>query len=168
MKHFKVFVLDDSPHVIEWVERRIRGAQALGQLDPALPVDVTAIQVKLEPSLINSAQWVFSHSTSHALASACERAPDLVLVDYGFVDPTLAAQLQQEATTREIMGEDLKGKVLTAYDLARWCGQDAPLDARTRSRIKKNLFESGRPVYLYSYPSREFRSICLPRRGVSS
>jgi CheY-like chemotaxis protein len=157
MQHFKVLVLDDSPHVIEWVERRIRGAQALGQLDPALPVEVMAIQVKLEPSSEDNARWEFSSDTARSLAAACEKPPDLVLVDYGFVDPAIVAQLQQEARTREITGEELKGKVLTAYDLARWCQEDAPLDARTRLRIRKNLFEAGRPVYLYSYPSRELR-----------
>lgn len=157
MHYFKVLVLDDSPLVLECVERRIQGARALGQLDPALPVDVTAIQVKLEPSLTDKEQWVFSATTANALAAACERVPDLILVDYGFADPALVSKLLQEAATREITREELKGKLLTAYDLARWCRNGAPLDGGARSRIIKNLFEAGRPVYLFTYPSREFK-----------
>jgi hypothetical protein len=155
IKNFRVLVLDDSSYAIECIKRRIQGARALGQLDPVLPVDVETILIELEPGMLDPEMWVFSAGTSRLLAAACERAPDLILVDYGFVDPSLGSQLRLQAASREITAEELKGKVLTAYDLARWCREQSPLDSHTRSRIRKNLFESGRPVYLYSYRARE-------------
>src|ERR1700704_303762 len=91
MRHFRVLVLDDSSYAIECIKRRIQGSRALGQLDPVLPVDVEAVLIELKPSVLNPETWVFSAGTSQLLAAACELAPDLVLVDYGFADPSLVS-----------------------------------------------------------------------------
>ena len=143
---FRVVVIDDNEDVCNRVSKRLVGPTSEGQPE----VSVSIVHVRLEEK--DSETWTFSKETFESLLNAASSPPDLVLVDYGFVDPNVSAQLREAGKHGELAPTDLDGKMLTVPELAEWTYEQGSEEQRTR--LQKNLFRSAQPVYLYTYTPR--------------
>ncbi|HJP95738.1 MAG TPA: hypothetical protein VJ843_00005 [Candidatus Saccharimonadales bacterium] len=151
---FRVLVLDDDQNVCLRVKKRIEGLKIQGQLDPAWPVEVHDVVLTLQEG--EKGDWTFHPDLAVRLAANCARKPDLIFIDYGYVNSQVMAALRNLAASKEIVADELQGKLLTPPDLAKWIRSSSSMPEHTRRLLIKNLIESGTTVYLYSYTSREF------------
>lgn len=151
---FRVLLLDDDKQVCDRVKKRIEGPKRLGQLDPVLPVEVSAVALRVQE--LERGQWSFDPAIVSELSKACTEPPDLIFIDFGYADASVINAFKKEAETREITAEELQGKVLTPLDLSDWIRSSSAIPEPTRRLLVKNLIECGKIVYLYSYASKEF------------
>ena len=115
---FRVLLLDDDKQVCDRVTKRIEGPKRLGQLDPALPVEVSAVALRVQE--LEPGHWSFDPAIINELSKACEGPPDLILIDFGYADSSVINAFKKDAETREISAQELQGKVLTPIDLSEW------------------------------------------------
>ncbi|HHT9112718.1 MAG TPA: TIR domain-containing protein [Candidatus Wunengus sp. YC65] len=155
---FRVVVLDDRQDSLRRIEKRISGGQTLGQLDPALPVSVHSVLVRLKkvPNSQNQEdRWTFDDAIVNDLLNAVSESPGLIFIDYGFADQqSVKPKLEEIAKERAITEADLEGRVLTAFALAKWVKSEVNVPDTVRRLLIKTFFETLSPVYLYSYTSQ--------------
>lgn len=152
---FYVIIIDDKLESCNRIERKITGGQTLGQLDPIIPVFAKSIHIKLEE--IGSAEkpeesnWTFSRETIPLLIDAAAQKPDMIIIDYIYVDVNVSATLQERAKQGLINEEMMSQRALSPVDLRRWVEETSELSGNDKNLILKNIFCCDCTVYLHTY-----------------
>jgi len=151
---FKVIVIDDKPEVCRSIAGKIDGPR--GMTDPEIRANVSVDQIVIDLQRKNETAnpmedtWTFHENVAEKLDRACKQPPDLIILDFFYVNSEVAGHLKAEAKSDSLLHDALQGRVLSPVDLYDWI-QDLPSDDPRKSLVLKNLFGAGCPVYLHSY-----------------
>ncbi len=152
---FYVIVLDDKEDVCLRIEDKIAGGPTPGQIDPLVPVHVKSIHITLteighsEDPL--KSRWTFAPPVLSALMEASVRKPDLIIVDYVYVNGEVAKVLKEKGECDQFNKDMMAERTLTPVDLRKWVEQAANAPSDETRTILTNLFNASCPVYLHTY-----------------
>jgi len=151
---FRIIVIDDDQETCNRVEERIAGIKEIEGLRKKVNIEVDKIKVDIIRG--EDGQWLISPVTIHTLIEKCQNKPDLIIGDYGYANEDVIKQLKEEAKSRKILSDELEGSVFTPVNVRDFIKENKNIPESSKKIIKKNFFSSGKPVILYSYPSKEF------------
>jgi len=160
---FYVVVIDDKINVCRRIEEKLTGGPSPGHIGPGMLVKVRTIHVALEEvgrsdNILNS-RWVFKRDVLSQLIEAGRKKPNLILIDYIYVDSEVSKVLKEKAIQGLVSEEMISNKVLTPVDLRIWAQGNSTLTTEEKNLILKNLFFADCPVYLHTYTPQGTSSV---------
>jgi hypothetical protein len=159
---FVVVVIDDKPDVCERIEKRVRRGPTPGQVDLNVPIEVSCVTVdtrRAEAAEKLGSAWTFAPSVFQQLLKAATSRPDLLIVDYVYVDRLLSQELKKLAREGSLDPASLKGRILTPEDLRKWVEGNVAAPADQRHKIIKNIFHARCPLYLHTHTPQGFSAV---------
>lgn len=118
-------------------------------------VSVAKVKVTVErsydhPEAVRD-RWVFAEETMSELLAAASQKADMVIVDYCYVDRTVALHFRDKARTEPVGEGEVENKSLTPKMLHDWCLSHDQVSEADKSLCLENLFYCCGPVYVHSY-----------------
>lgn len=163
---FNVVVIDDKEVSCNRIAEKLPGARrvTVGDTDVKIEVKVVHVRVRREdranqPELDS---WTFKSEIVGQLREAAAAKPDLLLVDYFYVDDRVSAHLKKVAVETEGAKIDTTGRALTPYDLRQWVETSDEIDGAHKAAILKGLFGFSGPLYLHTYTPQELKNMVGP------
>ena len=157
MRQFRVVVIDDDAEVLRRVSGRLSTIKREFEGD-TWRVDLSTVHVTVCPD--ESGRYIFADATVPALGAAFSVRPDLVLMDYGYIDPgVLEYWLERDKNGHEITAGDLAGQFLTTVELAlevRAAIDASQLDSAVLAHLQRHFLNFTGPLVLYTMTSRAF------------
>ena len=150
VRTFTVVIIDDKEICCRRIAQRIQGLRRIGDLDIAVVAKPVHVGVQSKGGT-DSSGWTFTPATLTGLSDAADSRPDLLVVDYIYIDDGVAAEMKGRALQTEVSRADRESSSLAPRDLRNWVENHADADGRQRRRIMKRIFESKGPLYLHSY-----------------
>jgi|WetSurMetagenome_2_1015567.scaffolds.fasta_scaffold30844_3 hypothetical protein len=155
-REFHVVAIDDKPEVCQSIKRKLEEVWAERDC-PRVTVIVHAVSVKLKREGIDvdplGDEWTFDDDMLPALSESCLVRPDVVFVDYTYMDQKVGDALKAAAASGQggLTKGMMQGRERMPADLRDWVENHKLLPRGDRKRILKNLFDTPCPVYMHSY-----------------
>lgn len=162
-RHYRVLLLEDDPLVLERLRDRLSTVEQYVAGDH-WRLELLPVRVCIEKT---GADFTFTRQTLDDIALAVRDGVDLVVVDYGYVNPEALAEARASAAAagRETMSkDDVRGKILTTEDLGEALAEyvkNTTIDSSLRRAVESHIVSSPKkiPVLLYSYTSAELYDV---------
>lgn len=153
---FTVVIIDDKEVCCRRIKQKIQGIRPIG--DGQIRVQAKVVHVGVQPGGDGDLKaWTFTAATLDALNDAAEAPPDLLIVDYIYIDDDEAAGLKLEARDRRVSRTEREARSLGPRDLRDWVADHAPADGHKRRKIISRIFDFNGPLYLHSYTPRTLK-----------
>jgi hypothetical protein len=153
LEEFVVVVIDDKDESCRRVCDAIRGDRTLD----GRPVRVIAHSVLIKVTELaraddlNGKFWTFEAAVSQQLARAAETRPDMIIVDFVYIDPAIQKNIMSHIDKSGTAPDNTRDLYLNPRDLRVWIETCNTIDATIRKAIIKNIFDAGVPTYLHTY-----------------
>jgi hypothetical protein len=153
---FTVIIIDDKEVCCRRIKQKIQGIRKIG--DGQIRVEAKTVHVGVQQGGESDPKaWTFTTATMKALNDAAESPPDLLIVDYIYIDDGEAADLKHQALHRLVSRTERESRSLGPRDLRDWVEDRAPADGHQRRKIIERIFDSKGPLYLHSYTPRDLK-----------
>jgi hypothetical protein len=153
MGPFRVLIIDDSKQVLEHARTVVGKTSRFGD-NTAVHVETRCVHAQLDDKPGQDGRPTLSLCCLKELAANVEDPPDLILLDYGFSKPDTDALMKAVSRTGSCTAdnrEKITKGVMTAADVKRQVEQTAGLVSGQIRNLERHLFNSGAPVYLYTF-----------------
>lgn len=152
---FLVVVIDDKKIICDRIGAKLAGANRVVFGDKAISISVKTVHVRVKrenkSDKPETDTWTFSEEMLSELAEAASRKPDLLILDYIYIDDSLASYFKARAKETEVQNAEIQSRALTPLDLMEWVRFTPELDNSARQSIISNLFDFTGPLYLHTY-----------------
>lgn len=152
---FYVIIIDDKNEVCQRIEKKITGGPSPGQSDPIKTVKAKTVHITLE-EIENSngselLKWTFMQEVLDKLIEAVSEKPDLIIIDYIYVDRKISLILREKAKQQEVTEDLMADRVLSPVNLRNWIENKIEISSATKRSILNNIFNINCPIYLHTY-----------------
>ena len=165
---YTVLVIDDKEVSCRRIGQKLPGARRvdLGDTEVSIAVRTVHVRVRRErraeqpesdesiavwKEQYESDSWTFKKEMVDELRAAAEARPDMLIVDYIYVDDQLATYFKKKAVGTQVEKSEIEARVLNPHDLRLWVESSTEIERGHRDIILKNLFGFSGPLYLHTY-----------------
>lgn len=152
---YTVVVIDDKEIVCRRIAQKIPGSRRLDLGDVDISIVVKSVHVLVrrngvaEQPYLDS--WTFKKEMIDQLRSAADASPDLLIVDYIYVDDELASYLKKKAIKTQVQKAEIDARALNPHDLRQWVENSPEIDRGDKNIILRKLFDFSGSLYLHTY-----------------
>jgi len=150
---YSVVIIDDKEVCCRRIKQKIQGFRKIG--DEHVRILAKTVHVGVQPGdESDSKAWTFTRATLKDLADAAEIPPDLMIVDYIYIDDEEAANLKRQALETHVSRAEREARSLSPRDLRNWVENHPTTNDQQRRKIIERIFDFKGPLYLHSYTPR--------------
>ena len=153
LEEFVVVVIDDKEESRRRVCDAIQGNRKLDDRDVRVIVNNVLVKVKqleyADPLL--GKRWTFEAEVADQLARAAEARPDMIIVDFVYIDRAVQSEIVSHINENGTATENKRELYLNPRDLRVWVENCNSISAAIRKNILRNIFDSSVPTFLHTY-----------------
>jgi hypothetical protein len=170
---FTVVVIDDKKTSIEGVQKAFlrENRNVAGR---TVVIDVRSVFIEVEklanPHPNIGKCWTFCESVFGQLVDAAATRPDMIIVDFVYIDSQVQSEIMSHRDRTGNAPEDTRERFLNPKDLRSWIESRLGADSAARDKVIRNIFDASVPIYLHTYtPEFLERAMDEPdvRRGIA-
>jgi hypothetical protein len=148
---YTVVIIDDKEVCCRRIAQKIQGSRTIGDVEFTIIAEPVHVGVQSKGEA-DPGGWTFTTETLAALSRAAGSGPDLLIVDYIYIDDEVAADLIRRGP--DVTRAERELRSLTPRNLRDWVENHAEMDARQRQMIVERIFDFKGPLYLHSRTPR--------------